>query len=279
MPLVVDAPGAGPIPGVSVPHVPPPPVMHRTLRASELYNAPCADVEQRGGAVDSFPVAINATYYIDCLTYKIPDLHRVLAVQFALDSEPKDAVTPQLLFKRPGYDEAWLDPTFPAQEIPAWANSGYYMMRVLPYVSAVVHGVTMQWIDSGYHKSLPVVHTCDASGITWLQQNPMMYRLQGDARGTCTVVFRQTWAAPWVLYADGNSARVLGHIHADGFANGWIVQADGPVSLRLVNVMIYPWAAGMILTIAMVLLAIGLATASRLRAAAIRRASRVPSPA
>jgi len=142
-----------------------------------------------------------------------------------------------------------------------------------------VHGVTMQWIDSGYHKSLPVVHTCDASGITWLQQNPMMYRLQGDARGTCTVVFRQTWAAPWVLYADGNSARVLGHIHADGFANGWIVQADGPVSLRLVNVMIYPWAAGMILTIAMVLLAIGLATASRLRAAAIRRASRVPSPA
>jgi len=91
-------------------------------------------------------------------------------------------------------------------------------------------------------------------------------------------VFRQSFAPIWALFASGGSAKVLGHLQVDGFANGWIVDASGPVTFRIVNRALFAYAGGMVLTIACLLLALGLAIRSQLRRAA-RRAGRVPSPA
>ncbi|HLX25379.1 MAG TPA: hypothetical protein VKR05_00185, partial [Candidatus Cybelea sp.] len=280
-PLVVDAPGAGPIPGVEIPKIPPPPVFHRAIAGRELYYAPCEERERPMGRIGALPTSFTASYYLTCIVYNLGSLRHVAAVEINLEataSAYSRVLQPNLRYTSEGYNEVWLDPTDPAQEVPIWAKSGLYALQIEPYNQISIDKLTMDWITRDQRQSLPYYPTCPTSGVSWSQQNPMMYEMQATANGTCTVVFRQTYAAPWTLLASSN-AKVLGHIHVDGFANGWIVQANGPVTFRVVNVMIYPYAIGMALTIAMLLLTIGLATASRVRAVAARRASRVPSPA
>jgi hypothetical protein len=278
-PLVVDAPGAGPIPGVSIPKVPPPPVMERSIPAKRLYTAACTDIGQRVGGPSSYPIRISGGYYITCLTYDLGDLHKLEAVSFTPDVVHGSYATADLLFTRAGYNEIWLDPTDPALEIPAWAHTGRFMERLPPYTSMELRSLTMRWLPAGEKRSIPAPKTCASSGITWSKSSPMTYALQGNADGTCTVVFRQTFAAPWRLFSNNGNVKVLGHVHIDGFANGWIVDAHGPISLRVVNVMIYPYVYGMALTVLMLLLTLGLAIYHRLREAALRRENTLPSPA
>jgi hypothetical protein len=71
---------------------------------------------------------------------------------------------------------------------------------------------------------------------------------------------------------------VLGHVQIDGFANGWIVTGSGPVSFQIVDLALYAYAAGMVLTVAGVLLAIVLAVRSALLRPS-QRTSHVQSPA
>ncbi|HEY1429595.1 MAG TPA: hypothetical protein VGF18_08475, partial [Candidatus Tumulicola sp.] len=52
------------------------------------------------------------------------------------------------------------------------------------------------------------------------------------------------------------TATVEGHFQVDGFANGWIVRASGPVTLYAVNVLIVPYCIGMAISLSCLVLAL-----------------------
>ena len=74
------------------------------------------------------------------------------------------------------------------------------------------------------------------------------------------------------------AATVLTHLQIDGFANGWIVDGSGPVRLRIVNLALFAYAAGMICTLACVLLTLALSVRSVLIRPS-RHATQLRSPA
>ena len=106
----------------------------------------------------------------------------------------------------------------------------------------------------------------------------MAYSLKANLRGRCTVVFRQSFAPIWTLLRAGGSANILGHLQVDGFANGWIVDGSGPVTFYIVNLALFAYAGGMLLTVASIALALGLAVRSGL-SRSTRRASQAQSAA
>jgi len=172
------------------------------------------------------------------------------------------------------------DPLQPAVEMPAWPQSAWVMLRVPQYAHATIDGIELKTVRMSQLRPLPLPpHTCKASGVTWSESNPMSYEIAGDLRGKCTVVFRQSFSPIWAISVTSGAATVRDHLQIDGFANGWIVDGSGPVTFRIVNRALYPYIAGIALTLVTILLAFGFAIGSRIRAAATRRAGRVPSPA
>jgi len=173
-----------------------------------------------------------------------------------------------------------VDPLHPAVEIPPWVKSAAVMLRVQPQSHATIWGFTLQTVPKSKVRPLALpAHTCTSMGVTTSEANPMSYEISGDIHGKCTVIFRQSYSPIWTMSVASGTATVGDHIQVDGFANAWIVDASGPVTFRIVNRALYPYVAGLILTIVSVLLALGFGIRSRIRAAATRRASRVPSPA
>jgi len=137
-----------------------------------------------------------------------------------------------------------------------------------------------KWVTTSQKRSMPLPpHTCHASNVTWTESNPMSYSMSGDLHGRCTVIFRQSFSPIWAISVASGTASVRDHLQVDAFANGWIVDGSGPVTFHIINRALYPYVAGMALTLVTILLALGSAAASRIRAAATRRASRAPSPA
>ena len=165
----------------------------------------------------------------------------------------------------------------PAQEVPAGTRSARFALAIPPHSVLLLRGITLAG-RAGAKAPIPPLATCAASNVAWSEQNPLAYTLQANVRGRCTLVFRQSFAPIWTLFASGGNVDVLGHLQVDGFANGWVVEASGPVTFRVINRAIFAYAGGMIVTIACVLLALGLGIRARLRRAAPRE-SRVPSPA
>lgn len=219
-----------------------------------------------------------------CFVLPLSRIREIAALTINVDGRlpelapPGDELQPQLIFDGNGSDADWIDPRLAAQEVPARARSAAIRIDVPPYTLAVLRGVTIRWAARGQTAAIPPVPTCATSQVRWSEQNPLVYTLRGNVNGRCTLVFRQSFAPIWTLFASGGSAKVLGHLQIDGFANGWIVDASGPVTFRIVNRAIFAYAAGMILTLASVLLALGFALHARLTRAEPRE-SRVPSPA
>jgi hypothetical protein len=210
------------------------------------------------------------------------NVRALAALSVTIDADPPSVadtgpIHAELTYDGNLRDVYWIDPTDAAQEVPLGARSAKLVLRIASRSRVVVRGVTLRWIRRGAAAKIPAQPTCAASNVTWSEHNPLVYTVRADLRGRCTLVFRQSFAPIWTLFASGGSAKVLGHLQIDGFANGWIVDASGPVTLRIVNRALFAYAGGMCLTIACLLLAIGLTIRSRLRRA--QRASRVPSPA
>lgn len=185
----------------------------------------------------------------------------------------------EIVFGNKASEIGALDPTLTAQEVPFDSRSATVVVKVPPESRVTVRGIDLTWAPRA--TTVPAANlapTCDASGLRWSERNPLYYTLSATAHGRCTLVFRQSFAPVWSLYANGPGVRVLEHLQVDGFANGWVVDASGPVTFRVVNRALFAYAGGMIFTIGCVLLALGFAIRNRLRRAA-RRARRVPSPA
>jgi hypothetical protein len=59
-------------------------------------------------------------------------------------------------------------------------------------------------------------------------------------------VFEQTFDRHWKLQVDGN-ATVASHFQANGFANGWVVRGDGPISWKIEYDMQPPVTVGVMI--------------------------------
>ncbi|HEY1656463.1 MAG TPA: hypothetical protein VGF86_15280 [Candidatus Tumulicola sp.] len=212
-----------------------------------------------------------------CLSMRLARLGSVAALRLRLDAQPADVAALSIAFgNRAGMQP--LDPSLAAQEVPFGARSALVVVKIPPQSRVTIRGIELQWAARGTVAPPPPARTCAASGVTWSRQNPLFYTLAATVRGRCTLVFRQSFAPIWSAYAEGPNARILGHLQVDGFANGWIVDASGPVTFRIVNRALFAYAAGMILTVGCVLCALGFAVRNRLTRLA-RRGRRVPSPA
>lgn len=224
------------------------------------------------------PLTVETSISPVCLVYKIAHLHDIAALQ--IWPHATGAFIPQMRYQGKDRHDWDVDPTQPALEMPAWPKSAWVMIRVPQYTSAVVDGIDFKWVSTSQIRRLALPsHTCNASNVTWSESNPMAYGMSGDLHGRCTVIFRQSFSPIWAISVTSGSAVVRDHLQVDAFANGWIVDGSGPVTFRIVNRALYPYFSGLALTLVTILLALGFAVSSRIRAAASRRASRVPSPA
>ncbi len=214
-----------------------------------------------------------------CLSTTLPFVSDIAALRLGIDAWPPDVAQLEIVFGNKASEIGALDPTLTAQEVPFDSRSATVVVKVPPESRVTVRGIDLTWAPRA--TTVPAANlapTCDASGLRWSERNPLYYTLSATAHGRCTLVFRQSFAPVWSLYANGPGVRVLEHLQVDGFANGWVVDASGPVTFRVVNRALFAYAGGMIFTIGCVLLALGFAIRNRLRRAA-RRARRVPSPA
>jgi len=294
VPVAADEPAGAIFGNAPLRSVAPPAVRSRTIPigAFEHYGA-CREVADAdvsaGGArppAGTASLVIRTRTQPRCLSMTLRNIRavaaltvaRVPAPAVASADGPPDPIRVEIIYDRNPNDADWIDPTQPAQEVPLGARTATLVVRIAPHAAVTLRGVTLRWADRApAHASAPAP-TCAASDVAWFERNPLAYTATANVRGRCTLVFRQSFAPIWALFASGGSAKVLGHLQVDGFANGWIVDASGPVTFRIVNRALFAYAGGMLLTIACLLLALGLAIRSQLRRAA-RRAGRVPSPA
>lgn len=254
-----------------------PATLQRAIAASRFRRDPdCSGRLQatapRAGALVLGPVPEQRCYAVD-----LPSLRGVAALQLALLARPAGIADLQIVFHRKDGDVTNVDPTLPAQEVPAGTVSATAVAVVPANASLTIGGIAMRTIRRASAPLAPA-QTCRASNGSASEQNPLEYTLRADLRGRCTLVFRQSFAPIWTLDASGAKVAIGPHLQIDGFANGWIVQGSGPVTLRVVNRAIYPYAGGLALTLLCLLLAAGYAIRDRMRWAA-RRTNRVPSPA
>jgi hypothetical protein len=213
------------------------------------------------------------------LVLAIPDFHAIRALQATFDTIPPNGVQPQLMLLGNGFG-IQIDPSFAPIEMPQWPRRVFLAAKLSPNSSAVINDVKLSWMPQNVPPiAAPPAHTCTSSDVRWEKHNPMSFSLDATLQGRCTVVFRETFAPIWALQVRSGSARVLDHAQVDGFANGWTVEASGPVTFAIVNRALLPYVWGMVVTIASLLAALGFAIAGALRRVAARRSSRVPSPA
>ena len=258
-----------------LPPAPPPVLSQRTIPVSQFRD--CAHPRRR---TRTSGASLFVQTYLEprCFSLPLPSLAHVAALQAVLDAEPQGVAQIQLDFLRGRRDAIWVDPQLPAQEVPVGTRSAHLTVHVPPYGITTLRGATLRWASPSAVAPLKPPKTCSASRVSWSEQNPLAYTVDATISGRCTVVFRQSFAPIWQLQRVRGTATVLGHLQIDGFANGWVVSGSGPVTFRIVNLALVAYAGGMVLTIACVLLALGLAVRSAL-ARTSPRTSRVQSPA
>ena len=276
VPIAADlAPGTT-FGGSALPKIPAPPLLSRTVPIGAFGNCAGSTTLANGGT--------GATLFVQtklkprCFSWTVPNVGGVAALQAVVDAQPATVPQTQMAFYRKGTGIDWVDPALPAQEVPPGTVSAKLVIRVPSYHVASVSGAVVRWAP---RRSLPPIRTvpaCAASAVTWSERNPMDYTVQGTIHGRCTVVFRQSFAPIWSLRRSSGSAEILGHVQIDGFANGWVIDGSGPVAFQIVNLALYAYAGGMVLTVACLLLALGLALRSAFGHTS-RRASHVRSPA
>lgn len=222
-------------------------------------------------------LTVSADQYGKCLVMALPDFRTVRALQATFDLDPPGVALPIVMLLGKGFSVS-MDSSLVPVEIPQWPLRVFLAVKLFPNTTVTIKGMTLSWMAQSVPSAATAPpHTCSTSDLRWSKNNPMSYALEGTVSGRCTVVFRQAFAPIWTL--SGTGAKVLDHVQVDGFANGWTIDASGPVSLRIVNRAVYAYGVGLAVTIASVLLALGLGVASSLRRIAMRRASRAPSPA
>ena len=276
VPMAADlAPGTT-FGATALPAIPPPPVLHRTVPIGAFGS--CGRRSRSNATVRTSAAFVQTTLEPRCFSLDVPNAGDVAALQALVDAEPATVPKTQLGFYRRGHAVKWVDPALPAQEVPPGTRSARLVVRIPPYSIATVRGATVRWVPRRRANLIAVAPSCSASDVTWSEQNPLAYTVQGNVHGRCTIVFRQSFAPIWSLLRGSGSAKVLGHLQIDGFANAWIVEGSGPVAFHIVNLALFAYAGGMVLTVACLLLALGLGVHSALSRSA-RRASRVQSPA
>jgi hypothetical protein len=279
-PVAADLPDGQPVGGVTLRAMRPPPVSMRAIPIGAFTSfARCAaNARNLGLPKGNRPLTVSTDDSPRCAALELHGISKFAAIDFAIDGTPSDLLRPELAFSRKGGDARHADMTLPIQEVPGWAQRGVFTIEIPPNTDAVVRGASLQWLVPRRAKQSRVVPpTCSASNVRWSERNPLEYTVEGNVHGRCTVVFRQSFAPIWELFGNG-SAKVLGHLQIDGFANGWIVEGSGPATFRVINLLIYPYLAGLVLTGACLLLTIGFAVRAWFRRG-LRSASRVPSPA
>ncbi|MGB8521128.1 MAG: hypothetical protein WCD38_13295 [Candidatus Tumulicola sp.] len=260
---------------VRLPQAPAPVISQRTVPVSEFRD--CAH-QRRHPQITGASLFVQTYLQPRCFSLPLPKLARVAALQAVLDAQPLGAAQIQLDFLRGRHGAIWVDPQLPAQEVPVGVRSAHLTVHVPPYAMATLRGATLRWAAPNAAPPILPPRTCSASRVTWSEQNPLAYTVEATLSGRCTVVFRQSFAPIWRLQRVRGTAAILGHVQIDGFANGWIVNGSGPVTFRIVNLTLIAYAGGMVLTIACLLLALGLAVRSALARTSLR-AGRVQSPA
>ncbi|MEO6836014.1 MAG: hypothetical protein ABI231_08955, partial [Candidatus Tumulicola sp.] len=153
-------------------------------------------------------VAVQTTFEPRCLTLALRDIGEIAALRVTVDGHPADVVAPELIFDRNLAAADWIDPTMAAQEVPPKTRTAKLVLQVPSYSRVTLRAVEVQWIRRGAAAPLAPPPTCAASGITWSEQNPLAYTVRANVRGRCTLVFRQSFAPIWTLFASGGSARV-----------------------------------------------------------------------
>jgi hypothetical protein len=224
------------------------------------------------------PLAVETSESPVCYVLRLRDFKKVASLQVT----PHAAwfFNPILRYQGKSRHDWDVNPTLPAVELPPWPKSAWIMIRVPQYSHATIDGVEIQWLplSATHSMSLPA-HTCSASDVTWAEANPMAYRISATLQGKCTVIFRQSFSPIWSISVESGTAKLGDHLQVDGFANAWLVDGSGPVTFRIVNRALYPYVWGIALTVVSLVLALGLAIRSWLRAAAAKRSATLPSPA
>jgi hypothetical protein len=280
-PIAIDL-GSDKTPGgIQLKSVDAPKVLGRYVPATAFEGKTrCGDADPIEAIDRTGAVQLNATPTSSvCLVLKLRSIHDMSALQ-VIPHVTAGYVVPALrLWGKDRYD--WdEDPTVPALEVPQWPKAAAILLKVPQGGAATIDGVEMRWLPASAIRNLPLpAHTCNASNVTTSESNPMSYSIGADLRGRCTIVFRQSFAPVWRISIGSGSATVHDHLQVDGFANGWIVDGSGPVTFHIVNVLLYPYVWGLALTVVSLLLALGFAIRSWLRAAATKRSATVPSPA
>jgi hypothetical protein len=278
IPMAADvAPGTR-FGAAALPTVAPPPLLRRLVPVGAFGNCSGRRPAAASASHRAATLLVQTKLEPRCFSLAIPRIGDVTALQAVVGAQP--ATVPQSLlgFYRKRHGVEWVDPALPAQEVPPGTQSARLVVRIPPYSTAALRDATIRWAPRRSVRPIAAAATCATTGVTWSEQNPLAYTVEGSIRGRCTIVFRQSFAPIWSLVRTSGSAKILGHLQIDGFANGWIVEGSGPVAFQIVNLALFAYAAGMVLTVACVLLALGLAVTLALRRPA-RRTSRVQSPA
>lgn len=239
----------------------------RRLRAGDVQTiGSCTGGGSEPVPRDAQALPIGSSSGITCASMPLPDIHKMMLLRVVVDATPDDVVQPLVAFLG-----AQHDPVFEeidslggsVHEVPPWANAAKLLVRVPAGARAVLHGATLSWWTSQtMPASSTIAKTCAQSGLVWDRPNAMHYHVRVTMNGTCTVVLRQSFATTWELRPISGSLRVLDHLEVDGYANGWIVSARGPVAFDLVERVLTPYLAGMACTFASLLAALGFAIRS-----------------
>lgn len=259
--------------------VAPPRVVRQYLKPGEFDGISDCDLDSQLTRFDPRRTAIEVTTtrFPTCFVLKLRDFRAIRALQLVPDAT--SIVEPQLVLQGPLRDPLSLDPATAPIEMPQWQRSATVLIKVPPDSHAIFKGAMLQTMPVTEAAARPAAHTCDSAGVNWTKQNPLSYTLEGNLHGKCTIVFRESYSPIWALDVKSGTVAIASHFQVDGFANGWAVDASGPIVVHIVNRALYAYAAGMAITIASLLLALGFGIASAARRVAMRRASRVPSPA
>jgi hypothetical protein len=69
--------------------------------------------------------------------------------------------------------------------------------------------------------------------LVWQDKSPTNYEASATSKGPFVLVFLESYSSNWKLYVNGGLLPEANHLEVDSFANGWLIDNLGNITIRI----------------------------------------------
>lgn len=129
-------------------------------------------------------------------------------------------------------NEYALEKLYTADNIQSFSDLDDLYSRCVRYSwSTLQHSAFMKSSDANWTSQVGTLVTPES--LTWEEESPTSYKANVRSNGRFLLVFLESYNSHWKAFANGQPIPESNHVKVNAFANGWLVNTTGDVSIAI----------------------------------------------